>query len=81
MGARELLEALARSSPTSAQGAVAALLGLVELDGGVRDDIAILAARVKTRVVSERPLDPSPSRASGVPEPLLRAATADAPDD
>jgi stage II sporulation SpoE-like protein/GAF domain-containing protein len=81
VGARELLEALARTSPASAPGAVAALLGLVDLDGGVRDDIAILAARVKTRVVSDRPLGPIRSGASGVPKPLLRAAAADAPDD
>jgi hypothetical protein len=81
VGARELLEQLARSSPASAQGAVAALLDLVDLDSGARDDVAILAARVKTPVVSEHTTGPSPSSASGVPAQLLSTAAADPLDD
>jgi serine phosphatase RsbU (regulator of sigma subunit) len=42
----QMVEQLQRRSPTGAQDAIDALLGLVELDGDVRDDIAILSARV-----------------------------------
>jgi serine phosphatase RsbU (regulator of sigma subunit) len=44
--AREMISALARSRPESAEQTIAALLGLVDLSQGARDDIAILAARV-----------------------------------
>ena len=42
----EMTRQLERASSRSAQGMIDALIGLVDLDGGARDDIAILAARV-----------------------------------
>ncbi len=42
----ELIAALAEPEPESAQDAIAALLGLVDLTQGARDDIAILVMRV-----------------------------------
>jgi hypothetical protein len=42
----QMIDQLQRRSPTDAQEAIDALLGLVELDEAVRDDIAILSARV-----------------------------------
>ncbi|MHB8234712.1 MAG: PP2C family protein-serine/threonine phosphatase, partial [Solirubrobacteraceae bacterium] len=42
----QMVEHLQRRSPAGAQEAIDALLGLVELDEHVRDDIAILSARV-----------------------------------
>ena len=42
----ELQAALAERSPESAEDAIAALLGLVDLSQGARDDIAILAVRI-----------------------------------
>jgi phosphoserine phosphatase RsbU/P len=42
----QMIEQLQRLSPAGAQEAIDALLGLVELDEHVRDDIAILSARV-----------------------------------
>jgi serine phosphatase RsbU (regulator of sigma subunit) len=42
----EMLAALADRSPESAEEAIAALLGLVDLTQGARDDIAILAVRI-----------------------------------
>jgi serine phosphatase RsbU (regulator of sigma subunit) len=42
----QMVEQLQRRSPAGAQDAIDALLGLVELDEDVRDDIAILSARV-----------------------------------
>jgi serine phosphatase RsbU (regulator of sigma subunit) len=42
----ELQAALADRSPESAEEAIAALLGLVDLSQGARDDIAILAVRI-----------------------------------
>ena len=42
----QMIEQLQRRSPAGAQEAIDALLGLVELDEHVRDDIAILSARV-----------------------------------
>ena len=44
----EMIEQLARTSPRTAQEAVDALLELVEFDEPVRDDIAMLAARIAT---------------------------------
>lgn len=43
----EMLEALAEAPQESAQETIAALLGLVDLGQGARDDIAILAVRVQ----------------------------------
>lgn len=45
---QEMIEELNQSSPRVAQEAIDSLLKLVELDDGVRDDIAILAAQIKT---------------------------------
>jgi sigma-B regulation protein RsbU (phosphoserine phosphatase) len=42
----QMVERLQSSSPAGAQEAIDALLGLVDLDEHVRDDIAILSARV-----------------------------------
>ena len=42
----EMIDALRSSPPESARQTIAALLGLVDLRQGARDDIAILAARV-----------------------------------
>jgi serine phosphatase RsbU (regulator of sigma subunit) len=42
----QMLEQLQRRSPAGAQEAIDALLGLIELDEHVRDDIAILSVRV-----------------------------------
>jgi serine phosphatase RsbU (regulator of sigma subunit) len=42
----EMVAALSESAPESAQDTIAALLGLVDLTQGARDDIAILAVRV-----------------------------------
>ena len=42
----QMVERLRQRPPADAQGAIDALLGLVELDEQVRDDIAILSARV-----------------------------------
>jgi hypothetical protein len=44
--APEMIEQLSQHSPRVAQDAIDALLNLVDLDGDVRDDIAILAAQV-----------------------------------
>ncbi len=46
LSGEEMIAALAGSAPESAQDAIAALLGLVDLTQGARDDIAILAVRV-----------------------------------
>jgi serine phosphatase RsbU (regulator of sigma subunit) len=46
LSAEEMLGALARQPPESARDTIEALLGLVDLRQGARDDIAILAARV-----------------------------------
>jgi hypothetical protein len=42
-----MIEQLAQSSPSFAREAIDALLELINLDVGARDDIAILTARVK----------------------------------
>ncbi|HXD53160.1 MAG TPA: GAF domain-containing SpoIIE family protein phosphatase [Solirubrobacteraceae bacterium] len=42
----EMISALDRTRPESAEQAIAALLGLLDLSQGARDDIAILAVRV-----------------------------------
>ncbi|HXB15243.1 MAG TPA: GAF domain-containing SpoIIE family protein phosphatase [Solirubrobacteraceae bacterium] len=46
LDSRELLGALSARAPESAGEAIAALLGLVDLSQGARDDIAILVVRV-----------------------------------
>ena len=47
--AQEMIERIRRHPPQLAQDAIDALLELVDLDGEVRDDIAILAAQVTAR--------------------------------
>jgi len=44
--AQEMIERIRQRPPQLAQDAIDALLELVDLDGDVRDDIAILAAQV-----------------------------------
>ncbi len=46
LSTHEMIGALQSSSPESPRATIAALLGLVDLSQGARDDIAILAARV-----------------------------------
>jgi hypothetical protein len=45
---REMIDQLKRASPKSAKEAIDVLLGLVDFDDDVRDDIAVLAAKIKT---------------------------------
>jgi sigma-B regulation protein RsbU (phosphoserine phosphatase) len=45
--AEEMLSRLSRSAPCPAREAISALLELVDLERGARDDIAILAASVQ----------------------------------
>ncbi|HTZ86752.1 MAG TPA: GAF domain-containing SpoIIE family protein phosphatase [Solirubrobacteraceae bacterium] len=59
--AQEMIERLKRSSPEAAREAIEALLELVELDEQVRDDIAILSARVTSAVSGVSPLAPAPT--------------------
>lgn len=56
----QMIDQLQRHSPTGAQEAIDALLGLVELDEHVRDDIAILSARV-TPAAAVAPLSTAPT--------------------
>lgn len=49
----EMLDALERSAPASARDTLGALLGLVDLTQGARDDIAILAVRVAGASLSD----------------------------
>ncbi len=48
VSSREMLEALASGQPETARETIGALLGLLDLRQGARDDIAILAARVQS---------------------------------
>jgi hypothetical protein len=53
LSSEEMLAALAGSAPGSARGTVSALLGLLDLSQGARDDIAILAVRVEAAALSD----------------------------
>ncbi len=53
----QMIERLGSDAPEAAREAIETLLGLVELDEDVRDDIAILSARVMTRTGSAGGLD------------------------
>jgi serine phosphatase RsbU (regulator of sigma subunit) len=53
----DMIEQLSGTAPRSPREAIAALLALVDLDGGARDDIAILTAQVAPRQRGE----PSPA--------------------
>ena len=44
----EMISALSDAPPETAEQTIAALLGLVDLSQGARDDIAILAVRVSS---------------------------------
>ena len=48
LSSAEMLEALAAGQPETARETIGALLGLLDLRQGARDDIAILAARVQS---------------------------------
>jgi serine phosphatase RsbU (regulator of sigma subunit) len=62
----QMADELQRRSPADAQEAIDALLGLVELDEHVRDDIAILSARVVPLAAAVAQLRRAPpTRASG----------------
>jgi hypothetical protein len=52
----QMIEQLRRRSPERADETIEALLDLVELDEGVRDDIAILSARVTVGAEALRPV-------------------------
>ncbi len=64
----QMIERLRQSAPGEPQESIDALLGLVELDESVRDDIAILSARVATVL-------PSPAQAPTQPERSPVSAT------
>jgi sigma-B regulation protein RsbU (phosphoserine phosphatase) len=57
----QMIERLGASAPEAAREAIEALLGLVELDEHVRDDIAILSARVTPAASGVGVLDERPS--------------------
>ncbi|HST33027.1 MAG TPA: PP2C family protein-serine/threonine phosphatase, partial [Solirubrobacteraceae bacterium] len=59
--AEQMIERLGASAPEAAREAIEALLGLVELDDRVRDDIAILSARVTPAAGEAGVLDERPS--------------------
>jgi hypothetical protein len=64
--AGQMIEALKQRSPSAAQESIDALLGLVELDEQVRDDIAILSVRVAPAAEGvRRILSTPPARLSG----------------
>jgi serine phosphatase RsbU (regulator of sigma subunit) len=52
--AAELTERLEHTAPRSATATIDALLGLVDMHNAARDDIAMLAARVKGKATGER---------------------------
>jgi hypothetical protein len=56
-----MIAQLQRLAPTDAQEAIDALLGLVELDEHVRDDIAILSARVTPAAATVAQLRKTPA--------------------
>jgi serine phosphatase RsbU (regulator of sigma subunit) len=68
---RQMIEQLQQDAPAAARETIDALLGLVELDGDVRDDIAILTARM---------LEPAGNVARLSSAASIRAAAAGAHD-
>jgi serine phosphatase RsbU (regulator of sigma subunit) len=68
----QMVEQLARQAPADAQESIDALLGLVALDEHVRDDIAILSARVVSAAGTVQQL-----RRAGPPARAARAAIAE----
>jgi serine phosphatase RsbU (regulator of sigma subunit) len=62
----QMIEQLRKSAPRQPQESIDALLGLVGLDDTVRDDIAILSARIATVATSPSPA-PSQVSVSGSP--------------
>ncbi len=50
LGPQELIKALDEAPPETAQDAIEALLGLLDLSRGARDDIAILAVKVRAEM-------------------------------
>jgi hypothetical protein len=65
----QMIAQLRRRPPEAAQETIDALLELVELDAGVRDDIAILSARVRAPAESLRSVPPA-AAAPGHQPPL-----------
>ncbi len=63
----QMIERLDRAAPAAAQETIDALLDLVELDERVRDDIAILSARVTAPAEALRSVAPAAARASQPP--------------
>ncbi len=63
----QMVEQLERRPPAGAQEAIDALLGLVELDEHVRDDIAILSVRVSPPAGSVAQLPRTPATLSASP--------------
>ena len=53
LSSTEMLSALERDTPSSARDTVGALLGLIDLTQGARDDIAILAVQVEGAALSD----------------------------
>ncbi len=67
----QMIERLGTSAPEAAREAIESLLGLVELDDHVRDDIAILSARVTPAARGYGVLDERPSASTpAAPEEL-----------
>jgi hypothetical protein len=69
--AQQMIERLQRDSPAGAQDAIDALLGLVELDEQVRDDIAILTARVTRTAGTPTHLRSAPGARRAAPPAAL----------
>lgn len=63
----QVIERLRRSAPGAAREAIEALLGLVELDENVRDDIAILSVRVTTPAAEPAVAAPAPRDGAALP--------------
>jgi Stage II sporulation protein E (SpoIIE)/GAF domain len=77
--AEQMIEQLRRRSPERAEETIDALLDLVDLDEGVRDDIAILSARVTVPAEALRRVATNPT-AHAAPAPLgVDELTAHAP--
>jgi serine phosphatase RsbU (regulator of sigma subunit) len=65
--AEQMIARLRRRAPEAAQETIDALLELVELDDGVRDDIAILSARVRAPAEALRRVAPAATLAPQTP--------------
>lgn len=70
----QMIERLRSCAPEAAREAIEALLGLVELDEDLRDDIAILSARVTTSAVELAGAAPTPRDGAELPHDYEPAA-------